>query len=204
MSELSRIRTAVVDDEQLFSMWDGVRILGYSTIGAYGKSHRRIPREMKRRIPWALFGEEGPRARTLTTGVTLDGLKRLVANSRRAAAMNLAIELGMETVHVPTAEAEVLRIVIAALKPVTVHEEYRVGDHVVDAFIPALRLVVERDRLNDPSRDRNAEWWRRVLIEDRLGCKYIAFDPTRRGFNVGALVNEILHTDLPEDAEQPA
>jgi very-short-patch-repair endonuclease len=118
--------------------------------------------------------------------------------------MDLALELGLETVHVPTPEAEVLRIVIAALNPVTVHEEFRVGDHVVDAYIPALRLVVERDRLNDPSRDRNAEWWRRVLIEDRLGCKYLAFDPTRRDFNVGDLVNEILHTDLPEQAEQSA
>jgi very-short-patch-repair endonuclease len=204
VSELSRIRTVVVDDEQLFSLWDGVRTLGYASTGAYGKSHRRIPREMKRRIPWSLFGEEGPRARTMTTAVTKDGLKRLVANSRRAAAVSLAHELNMEVVCVPTPEAEVLRIVIAALKPVTVHEEYRVGDYTVDAYIPALRLVVERDRLNDLSRDRNAEWWRRVLIEDRLGCKYLAFDPTRRDFNVGALVNEILHTDLPEEAEQPA
>jgi hypothetical protein len=195
----------VLDDEQLFSLWDGVRVLGYSaTTGAYGKCHRRIPREMKRRVPWALFGEEGPRARTMTTAVTLDGLRRLVANSRRAAAVNLAHELGLDVVCVPTPEAEALRIVIAAVKPVRVLEEYRVGDHVVDAYIPVLNLVVERDRLNDPSRDRNAEWWRRVLIEDRLGCKYIAFDPTRRDFNVGDLVNQIIHTDLPEHAEQSA
>ncbi|PPS71978.1 MULTISPECIES: hypothetical protein [Streptomyces] len=204
MGDLSRIRTVELDDELHYSLWDAIRVLGYGTIGAYGKGYRKVPAEMKRRVPWEVFGETGPRARTLTTAVTLDGLKRLVANSRRAAAMNMAIELGMETVHVPTPEAEVLRIVIAALKPVTVHEEFRVGDHVVDAYIPALRLVVERDRLTDPSRDRNAEWWRRTLIEDRLGCSYIAFDPTKRDFNVGVLVNEILHTDLPEQAEQPA
>ncbi|MFE0451625.1 hypothetical protein ACFW2D_10090 [Streptomyces sp. NPDC058914] len=185
-------------------MWDAIRVLGYGTIGAYGKGYRKVPREMKQRLPWALFGEEGPRARTLTTAVTRDGLRRLVANSRRAAAVNLAHELGLEVVCVPTPEAEVLRIVIAALRPVRVHEEYRVGDHVVDAYVPALNLVVERDRLNDPSRDRNAEWWRRTLIEDRLGCSYIGFDPTKRDFNVGALVNEILHTDLPEQAEQSA
>ncbi|MGW0136266.1 hypothetical protein [Streptomyces sp. NPDC003299] len=204
MGELSKIRTTVLDDETLYSLWDAIRILGYRSTGAYGAKYRQVPKEMKTRVPWALFGEEGPRARTMTTAVTLAGLRRLVANSRRSAAMNLAIELNMEVVCVPTPEAEVLRIVIAALKPVTVHEEFRVGDYTVAAYIPALNLVVERDRLNDPSRDRNAEWWRRVLIEDRLGCKYIAFDPTRRDFNVGALVNEILHTDLPEGAEQPA
>jgi very-short-patch-repair endonuclease len=204
LGELSKIRSTVVDDEQLFSLWDGTRVLGYRSVAGYGSGYRKIPQQMKRRVRWEVFGETGPRGRTMTTAVTRDGLMRLVANSRRAAAMNLALELDMETVHVPTPEAEVLRIVIAALKPVTVHEEYRVGDHFVDAYIPALRLVVERDRLNDPSRDRNAEWWRRVLIEDRLGCKYLTFDPTRRDFNVGALVNEILHTDLPEEAEQPA
>ncbi|MGW5198613.1 hypothetical protein [Streptomyces spiralis] len=159
---------------------------------------------MKQRVQWALFGEEGARARTMTTAVTRDGLRRLVANSHRAAAVDLAHELDMEVVCCPTPEAEALRIVIAALKPVRVYEEYRVGDHVVDAYIPALKLVVERDRLNDPSRDQGAEWWRRTLIEDRLGCSYIAFDPTRRDFNVGDLVNEILHTDLPEQAEQSA
>jgi hypothetical protein len=185
-------------------LWDAVRTLGYGTIGAYGKGYRKVPKEMKRRVPWEVFGESGPRARTLTTAVTKDGLKRLVANSHRAAAVNMALELDMETVLVPTPEAEALRIVIAAVKPVRVLEEYRVGDHVVDAYIPVLNLVVERDRLNDPSRDRNAEWWRRVLIEDRLGCKYIAFDPTRRDFNVGDLVNQIIHTDLPEHAEQSA
>lgn len=204
MSELSKIRTAVLDDVQLFSLWDAIRILGYGTISAYGKSHRKVPREMKQRVQWALFGEEGPRARTMTTGVTRDGLRRLVANSRRAAAVNLAHELNMEVVCVPTPEAEVLRIVIAALKPVRVHEEYRVGDHVVDAYVPALNLVVEHDRLNEPGRDQNAEWWRRALIEDRLGCSFIVFDSKRRDFNVGALVNQILHTDLPEQAEQSA
>ncbi|MER6748082.1 hypothetical protein [Streptomyces fungicidicus] len=159
---------------------------------------------MKRRVPWEVFGETGPRARTLTTAVTLDGLKRLVANSRRAAAVNVAHELGLEVVCVPTPEAEVLRIVRAALKPVRVLEEHRVGDHVVDAYIPVLNLVVERDRLNDPGRDKTAEWWRRTLIEDRLGCSFIVYDPTRRDFNVGDLVNQIIHTDLPETAGQSA
>ncbi|MGV9698961.1 hypothetical protein ACWDTR_24785 [Streptomyces sp. NPDC003470] len=194
----------MLDDEQLFSLWDAVRRLGYSSTGAYAKGHRKVPREMKRRVQWALFGEEGPRARTMTTAVTLDGLRRLVANSQRAAALNLAIELNMETVHVATLAAEVLRVVIAALKPVRVYEEFRVGDHVVDAYVPVLNLVVERDRLNDPGRDKTAEWWRRTLIEDRLGCSFVTFDPTKRDFNVGDLVNAIILTDLPEQAEQSA
>nr|WP_143668534.1 hypothetical protein [Streptomyces sp. Alain-F2R5] len=159
---------------------------------------------MKRRVPWEVFGEIGPRARTLTTALTLDGLKRLVANSKRAAAVNVAHELGLEVVCVPTPEAEVLRIVRAALKPIRIYEEFRVGDHIVDAYVPVLNLVVERDRLSDPGCDRNAEWWRRTLIEDRLGCTYIAFDSSARNFNVGALVNQILHTDLPETAGQSA
>ncbi|MFF4467987.1 hypothetical protein ACFYZ3_00360 [Streptomyces sp. NPDC001599] len=202
MGDLSRVRTVELDDETCYSLWDAIRVLGYGTIGAYGKGHRKVPREMKQRVPWEVFGETGPRARTMTTAVTRDGLRRLVANSRRAAAVNLAHELDMEVVCVPTAEAEALRIVIAALKPARVFEEYRVGDHVVDAYIPALNLVVERDRLNDSGRDRNAEWWRRTLIEDRLGCSFVVFDPTKRDFNVGSLVNQILMTDWPEVAKQ--
>lgn len=119
MSELSRIRMAVVDDEQLFSLWDAIRVLGYATVGAYGKGHRKVPAEMKTRVPWEVYGEEGPRGRTLTTAVTKDGLRRLVANSQRAAAVSLAQELGMEVVCVPTQESEVLRIVSAALGPLS-------------------------------------------------------------------------------------
>ncbi|MBZ6258903.1 hypothetical protein KVH22_25640 [Streptomyces olivaceus] len=204
MSDLSRVRTVELDDEAYYSLWGAIRVLGYGTISAYGKGHRRVPKEMKQRVPWEVFGETGPRARTMTTAVTKDGLRRLVANSRRAAAVNLAHELDMEVVCFPTAEAEALRIVIAALKPVRVYEEFRVGDHVVDAYVPVLNVVVERDRLSDPGCDRNAEWWRRTLIEDRIGCTYIAFDPTKRDFNVGDIVNQIIHTDLPKTAGKSA
>jgi hypothetical protein len=204
MGELSRIRTAELDDEVFYSLWDAVRILGYRSTGAYGAGYRKVPPAMKRRISWEVFGETGPRGRTMTTAVTLDGLKRLVANSKRAAAMDLATELGMEVVHVPTPEAEVLRIVAAALKPVELIEEYRVGDYIVDAYLPGLNLVVEHDRINDPGRDKNAEWWRRTVIEDRLNCAFVVFDAKRRGFNPGDVVNEILMVDLPERAEQSA
>nr|WTB31148.1 hypothetical protein OG781_18145 [Streptomyces sp. NBC_00830] len=191
----------MLDDEKYFSLWDATRILGYLS---YGTGYRKIPREMKRRIPWEAFGETGPRARTLTTAVTLPGLKRLVANSKRAAAMNLAMELGMEVVHVPTPQAEVLRIVAAALKPIDFIEEYQVGDYILDAYLPGLNLVVEHDRLNDPRLDRNAEWWRQTLIEDRLGCSFVRFDPKRRDFNVGDIVNTILTIELPNRTQQSA
>ncbi|NEA52000.1 hypothetical protein G3I35_38465 [Streptomyces sp. SID10815] len=188
---------------QLYSLWDSVRRLGYGTIGAYSKGHRKVPKEMKQRVPWALFGETGPRAQTMTTAVTLDGLKRLVANSRRAAAMNLALELDMEVTHVPTSQSEALRIIAAALKPLDVIEEYKVGDYTVDAYLPELNVVIEHDRLGDPGCDQNAEWWRRTLVEDRLGCKFVVFDTRRRDFNPGDVINEVLRMDLPErQAEQ--
>ncbi|MEU1454393.1 hypothetical protein [Streptomyces avermitilis] len=202
MGELSRIRTVELDDEQHYSLWDGVRVLGYRSIAGYGSGYRKIPREMKKRVPWEVFGEEGPRARTLTTAVTLDGLKRLVANSSRAAAMNLALELGMETVHVPTAEAEALRIIGAALDPVEMVEEYKVGDYTVSAYLPSFNIVVEADRLQDHGRDREAEFWRRVIIEDRLNCAFVTFDPKRRDFNPGDIINKILTIELPKRAEQ--
>jgi very-short-patch-repair endonuclease len=194
----------VLDDELHFSLWDAVRVLGYRSVAGYGSGYRKIPKELKRRVSWEVFGEEGPRARTLTTAVTRDGLRRLVANSRRAAAVNLAIELNMEVVCVPTPEAEALRIIAAALKPLDFVEEYRVGDYTVDAYLPELNVVVEHDRLNDLSRDKTAEWWRRTLIEDRLGCAYVSFDTRRRDFNPGDVINTILTMDLPERTEQAA
>ncbi|MET8114023.1 hypothetical protein [Streptomyces prasinus] len=193
----------MLDDEALYSLWDAVRVLGYRALDdAYKRGQGKVPKAMKRRVAWEIFGEEGPRARTMTTGVTKDGLRRLVASSKRAAAVNLAMELGMETVHVPTSEAEALRIIAAALKPLDFIEEYRVGDHVVDAYLPELGVVIEHDRLNDSSRDKTAEWWRRTLIEDRLGCAYVSFDAKRRDFNPGDVINRILTMDLPERTEQ--
>jgi hypothetical protein len=198
VSELSRIRSVVVDDETVYSLWDATRVLGYRSIAAYGTTFRQVPKEMKTRVPWSLFGEDEPRGRTMTTGVTEGGLKRMVANSKRAAAVNLAIELGLETVCVPTPEAEVIRIIAAALRPIEFVEEHRVGEYTISGFIPGLSIAIERDRLNDPQRDRQAEFWRRILIEDRLGCEFVVFDPEARDFNPGDLVNKILRMDLPE------
>ncbi|MGW2932928.1 hypothetical protein ACWDA7_13920 [Streptomyces sp. NPDC001156] len=195
MGDLSRIRTAELDDELHYSLWDAVRTLGYSS---YAVAHRKIPRGAKKRVRWELFGETGPQARTLTTAVNLTGLKYLVAHSKRAAARDLAAELGMDLVCVPTQESEVLRIVAAALRPVEFVEEHRVGDYVVDGFFPGLGVVIEYDRLHDPRFDRDAEFWRRVYVEDRLGCTFVTFDPKHQDFNPGDIINRILRMDFPE------
>ncbi|CAL9455581.1 hypothetical protein SUDANB15_02514 [Streptomyces sp. enrichment culture] len=201
MGDLSRIRTVELDDELHYSLWDGVRVLGYNS---YAVAHRKIPRGAKKRVPWAVFGEEGPRARTLTTAITEVGLKYLVAHSKRAAARDLAVQLGMELCVVPTQESEVVRIVAAALKPIEIHEEFKVGDYVVDAYCPGLGVVIEYDRLSDPRFDREAEFWRRVVIEDRLNCAFVTYDPKRRDFNPGDIINQILTMELPKRAEQSA
>ena len=98
-----------------------------------------------------------------------------MANSQRAAAVSLAHELGMEVVCVPTQESEVLRIVSAALGPVEFVEEYRVGSYTVAGYFPGFNVVVEADRMSDPQRDREAEFWRRILIEDKLNCAFVTF-----------------------------
>ncbi|CAM5333188.1 putative protein OS=Streptomyces aurantiogriseus OX=66870 GN=GCM10010251_45060 PE=4 SV=1 [Streptomyces aurantiogriseus] len=201
MGELNGIRTADLEDELHYSLWDAVRALGYSS---YVVAHRKIPRAARKRVPWEVFGETGPRARTLTTAVTEVGLKYLVAHSKRASARDLAAKLGMELVVVPTQESEVLRIVTAALKPIEVVEEYKVGSYVVDAYCPGLGVVIEYDRLSDPRFDREAEFWRRVIIEDQLGCAFVTFDPKRRDFNPGDVINKILTMELPKRAEQSA
>ncbi|MFJ4517479.1 hypothetical protein [Streptomyces sp. NPDC088816] len=192
---------AVLDDEAFYSLWDAVRTLGYSS---YAVAHRKIPRGAKKRVPWYVFGEEGPRSRTLTTAVTETGLKYLVAHSKRAAARDLAAQLGMELVVVPSQESEVLRVVAAALKPIEVVEEYRVGNYIVDAYFPGLGVVLEYDRVADSRFDREAEFWRRVFIEDQLGCAFVTFDPKRRDFNPGDIINTILTMPLPKRTEQSA
>ncbi|MFD5711351.1 hypothetical protein ACFWHW_13290 [Streptomyces pharetrae] len=132
------------------------------------------------------------------------GLKYLVAHSKRAAARDLAAQLGMELVVVPTQESEVLRIVTAALKPIEVVEEFKVGNYVVDAYCPGLGVVIEYDRLSDSRFDPEAEFWRRVIIEDKLNCAFVVFDPKREDFNPGDVINQILTMELPKRAQQSA
>jgi very-short-patch-repair endonuclease len=199
--DLSSIRTADLEDELHYSLWDAIKVLGYN---AYVAANRKIPRAMKRRVPWEVFGETGPRARTLTTALTENGLKYLVANSKRAAARDLAAQLDLDLVCVPTEESEVLRIVSAALGPVEFVEEHRVGNYTVAGYFPSFNVVVEADRMRDPHRDREAEFWRRVFIEDQLGCAFVVFDPKRRDFNPGDVINRILTMELPKRTEQSA
>ncbi|MGV9228502.1 hypothetical protein [Streptomyces nigra] len=56
--------------------------------------------------------------------------------------------------------------------------------------------------MSDPQRDREAEFWRRVLIEEKLNCAFVTFDPKRRDFNPGDVINQILTIELPKQAEQ--
>ncbi|MER5915830.1 hypothetical protein ABT124_36815 [Streptomyces sp. NPDC001982] len=74
----------------------------------------------------------------------------------------------------------------------------------MSAFLPALNVVVEIDRMSDHRLDREAEFWRRVSIEDKLGCCFVVFDPKARDFNPGDVINRILTMPLPKGADQSA
>jgi very-short-patch-repair endonuclease len=194
MSHLTSIRTCELDGETLYSLWDACKLLGHRFSAPV---NRGTPIGSKKTVRWEIFGEVGPRAKTMTTALTLVGLKHVVATSRRAAAWDLAVELGIELVYAPLPEAETLRVIRAALDPVEFIEQYRVGAYVVDAYLPGLGFVIECDENGHESYDPVAEHWREDFIRDQLQCEFIRYNPSQAGFNIGSVINQLLTTPLP-------
>ena len=54
----------------------------------------------------------------------------------------------------------------------------------IDAYLPPKKLAIEVDELIHQNRDLEAEIERQKAIEERLNCKYIRINPTKKSFNV--------------------
>ena len=123
--------------------------------------------------------------------VTRLGLKKVLANSKKANAAQLSESLGLEMCIYTKVEASHIGNIRKAFKDVLSIDEYAVGKYNVDLYFPSLNLVIECDQNNHNHYNKQAEKKRKNYIKNKLGCTFIRFNPDKPGFMIGDVIYKI-------------
>ena len=123
--------------------------------------------------------------------VTRLGLKKVLANSKKANAAQLSESLGLEMCIYIKVEASHIGNIRKAFKDILSIDEYAVGKYNVDLYFPSLNLVIECDQNNHNHYNRQTEKERENYIKDKLGCTFIRFNPDEPGFMIGDVIYKI-------------
>ena len=123
--------------------------------------------------------------------VTRLGLKKVLANSKKANAAQLSESLGLEMCIYTKVEASHIGNIRKAFKDVLSIDEYAVGKYNVDLYFPSLNLVIECDQNNHNDYNKQTEKEREDYIKDKLGCTFIRFNPDEPGFMIGDVIYKI-------------
>ena len=123
--------------------------------------------------------------------VTRLGLKKVLANSKKANAAQLSESLGLEMCIYTKVEASHIGNIRKAFKDILSIDEYAVGKYNVDLYFPSLNLVIECDQNNHNDYNKQTEKEREDYIKDKLGCTFIRFNPDEPGFMIGDVIYKI-------------
>lgn len=69
--------------------------------------------------------------------------------------------------------------------------QYKVGAYYVDLYIPEYKIAMECDEYDHRDYNEAAEKEREEYIKEKLGCEFIRFNPTTRGFCLASVMNEL-------------
>ncbi|CAM9140086.1 unnamed protein product [Ectocarpus sp. 8 AP-2014] len=129
-----------------------------------------------------------------TTFLNLNGVKRLVCNSRSMDASVFAKKFGIEILSnrfVPK-ETETLSFLRKIFVGIDMKPQYRCGEYLVDLYIPSCKLAVEcdEDGTHGPNRamvDFQREQW----IRSELGCSFVRYRPDEHGFDMADVASKV-------------
>ena len=69
--------------------------------------------------------------------------------------------------------------------------QYSVGGYRIDLYFPGCKISVECDEFGLRERDIDYEVRRQKYIEEKLGCKFIRYNPDAEDFNLFKVINRI-------------
>ena len=128
-----------------------------------------------------------------------NGVKRLIANSRKPLALEMAKLLGIQIFDCKMAryEAVTLRDIMKAFDGEEMVLQYHVGSFQLDMYFPKYKLALECDEKSH-RKYIEADAERQAYIETQLNCAFIRFSPHNKSFCIFKLINKIrLHMKKP-------
>jgi len=76
------------------------------------------------------------------------------------------------------------------------YSSYKVDKYTVDLYFKHYKIVVECDEHNHNGYNKEKEDTRTKYIKEKLGCKFIRYNPDAKDFNIFDVINEILYEIL--------
>jgi very-short-patch-repair endonuclease len=181
------IHSLVHDDKTVwFCAKDVADVMG---IGNVHKSVSRFHKCDKRKFEKDTNG--GPQS---VLYLSENGLKRVLANSRKNEANDLMKALGLNVHHIKYSciEADVLRAIEETFVGQEMIKQYSVDKYFIDLYMPKNKLAIECDEHNhkfQEEKDREREKKIKELIPDIV---FIRLNPDSDDFNVYHGLNMIL------------
>lgn len=127
-----------------------------------------------------------------TTLISEMALVYALQRSRKPQAKQIAAEIGLSlTLVVSPIETETIRVIEAAFKHLNPIRQFFVCGYRIDLYFPQQRVAVECDETHH-NQSRVADKERQLAITASLDCRFVRYQPQAPGFNVGAVINELI------------
>lgn len=187
----NNIRTQIVDEATYYCAGDIARVLLLSNVRESARNH---PRTEVRQLPCPTRGG----IQTMNF-ISLDGVRRLICQSRSAKAKEVGIHFGVDITcnHFVSVEVESISAIQRALNGVSMIPQFSCGKYRIDLYFPLYKIAVECDeeKVHRPS-SLIADKIRERSLITTLGCTFIRFRPQSQGFQILDVINKIFQEIL--------
>jgi len=129
--------------------------------------------------------------------INVEGLKQFIQRSRSINKDKLLsyLNINLEVIY-DCKESSHLKIISMSFKSFKQKFQYYIDGYKIDLYFPDYNLAIEVDEFNHKDRDKLYENKREEYIKEKLGCKFIRFDPDEKNFNIGNIISNILECTL--------
>lgn len=140
-----------------------------------------------------------PNAPTLMTVWSMPGAVKLAHFCRSRQAGVFLEEMNVTKRHICCPESSTLDVIEASIRGFTnCSRQFVVGSYKVDMYLKDLKIAIECDERGHADRDKWLESLRQEEIENRLGCRFMRYNPHATDFNVGIVINSIFKEIMSE------
>ena len=180
------IRNIIIDGKLWFASKDVVKTLGYKDIESaiYHNTNeedriKRVVRSGNHNCKMVLINKHG--------------LEGLLSKSILPNALDIAKKLGINVNHILNTrkEQDSIHAILKTFKGENMVRQYSVGTYYIDLYFPKYKLAIECDEFGHADRDQEYEQTRQHYIEDKLGCKFIRYNPDSKNYNIFNVLNRI-------------
>jgi len=172
--------------EKLFRATDIANILGLKNINESIKSFNK---DDKRIINVKTKG--GPQN---VTHLTINGLKKLLINSRKIKALEVAKLCGIDILSCKVANYENTTIshILDAFDGEEMIQQYSIDNYRIDLYFPKYKLAIECDEHHhNRIKNKEKDIQRQKEIEAKLLCTFIRYSPGEENFSIFKTINAI-------------